>query len=158
MTGNATVAAVSWDVFAAADPDLAAAARRLFRRGEIDEGLLATVRGEGLPRIHPVYVGFVDGRLLTVALASSAKTRDLREDGRYSLHAHQDPAAPDELLVRGVAVEVSPGELRDAARAAWAFAIEDNALFELRVAQVTLGARADADVWPPVYRSWHAAR
>ena len=90
----------------ASAPELAAAARRLLRRGEIDEGLLATVRGDALPRVNPVYVGFVEGHLLTVALAGSAKLRDLREDGRFALHSHQDPAAPSELLLRGRAVEV----------------------------------------------------
>ena len=31
----------------------------LLRRGALDEGLLATVRGDALPRINPVIVGFV---------------------------------------------------------------------------------------------------
>jgi hypothetical protein len=149
---------VTWDEFAAAEPELAATARRLLRRGELDEGLLATVRDDALPRIHPVYVGFVDGHLMTVVLSGSAKLADLRSDGRYALHAHQDPAAPDELLVRGVAVEVPAGALRDAAAAAWSFPIDDEPLFELRVAQVTLGSRPDADAWPPVYRSWRSPR
>ncbi len=146
---------VDWDAFAAAAPDLAAAARRLLRRGELDEGLLATVRGDALPRVNPVYVGFVEGHLLTVALAGSAKLRDLREDGRYALHAHQDPAAPSELLLRGRAVEVE-GALRDAAAAAWSFDIGDGVVFDLRIVQATLGERLDADAWPPVYRSWRA--
>jgi hypothetical protein len=147
---------VTWDAFAASAPELAATARRLLHRGAIDEGLLATVRGDGLPRINPVYVGFVDGHLLTVALAGSAKLADLREDGRFALHAHQDPAAPSELLLRGHAVGVE-GPLRDTAAAAWSFEIEDGVVFDLRIAQVTLGERPDADAWPPVYRSWRAS-
>ena len=146
----------AWDAFVASAPELAAAARRLLHRGDIDEGLLATVRGDGLPRINPVYVGVVDGHLLTVALAGSAKLADLREDGRFALHAHQDPAAPSELLVRGRALEVD-GPLRDAAAAAWPFAIEDGVVFDLTLVQVTLGERPDADAWPPVYRSWRTS-
>ena len=149
-------AAVAWDAFEAAAPELAAAARALLRRGDIDEGLLATVRGDALPRINPVYVGVMDGHLLTVALSGSAKLRDLREDGRFALHAHQDPAAPSELLVRGRAVEVE-GPLRDAAAAVWSFKIDDGVVFDLRIEQVTLGERPDADAWPPVYRSWRVS-
>ena len=147
---------VAWDAFAASAPELAEAARALLRRGDIDEGLLATVRGDALPRINPVYVGFIDGHLLTVALAASAKLRDLREDGRFALHSHQDPAAPSELLLRGRGVDVD-GALRAAAAAAWPFAIDDGVVFELRIEQVTLGERPDADAWPPVYRSWRAS-
>jgi hypothetical protein len=147
---------VAWGAFAASEPGLADAARRLLRRGDHDEGLLATVRGDGLPRINPVHVAIVDGHLLTVALAGSAKLADLRGDGRFALHAHQDPAAPSELLLRGHAIEVE-GPLRDAAAAAWSFAIEDGVVFELRLVQVTLGERPDPDAWPPVYDSWRDA-
>ena len=146
---------VAWDAFEASAPELAAAARRLLRRAGTDEGLLATVRGDALPRVNPVHVGFVEGHLLTVALAGSAKLGDLREDGRFALHAHQDPAAPSELLLRGRAIEVD-GSLRDAAAAAWSFEIDDGVVFELRIVQATLGERPDADAWPPVYRSWRA--
>jgi hypothetical protein len=147
---------VGWDEFADAAPELAAAARGLLRRGELDEGMLATVRGDGLPRIHPVYVGFADGRLVTVVLDGSAKLRDLREDGRFALHAHQDPAVPHELLVRGHAVELT-GEARSAAAARWSFDVATaDGVFELWLAQVTVGERPDADAWPPVYRSWRA--
>jgi hypothetical protein len=149
-------AGASWDAFAASAPDLAAAARRLLHRGDVDEALLATVRGDAFPRINPVYVGFVEGHLLTVALAGSAKLRDLRDDGRFALHAHQDPATPSELLLRGRAVEVE-GALRDAAVASWSFPIRDGVVFDLRIVQVTLGERPDADAWPPVYRSWRAS-
>jgi hypothetical protein len=149
---------VAWAAFAAAEPELAAATRRLFRRGDTDEGLLATVHGEALPRINPVIVAFVGDRLVTVALDRSAKLRELREDGRFALHAHQDPAVPDEVVVRGRAVELT-GDERTAAIADWSFEVGDaDGVFDLRPAQVTLGERPDADTWPPVYRSWRAAR
>jgi hypothetical protein len=145
-----------WGAFAAAAPDLAATTRRLLRRGDTDEGLLATVRGDALPRVNPVIVGFVGDRLVTVALERSAKLRDLRDDGRFALHAHQDPAVPDEVMIRGRAVELTGGE-RAAAIAGWAFGVGDaDGVFELRIARVTLGERPDADTWPPVYRSWRA--
>jgi Pyridoxamine 5'-phosphate oxidase len=148
-----------WQDVAAADPALAAEARHLLERSGTGEGLLATVRGDALPRIHPVYVLIVDGRLLTAVLAGSAKRDELALDGRYALHAHQDPAAPHELLIRGRAAEVTDPALRASAVAVWPFTVgEDDALFELGIDHVLLGERADADAWPPVYRSWRAPR
>jgi Pyridoxamine 5'-phosphate oxidase len=145
----------TWGRFAAATPDLAAEARRLLERSGIGEGMLATVRHDGLPRIHPVYVQVVDGRLLTAVLHGSAKLGDLAQDGRYALHAHQDPAAPHELLIRGHAAQVTDGPLRTTAVAGWPFSVSAaDALFELGIEQVVLGERADADAWPPAYRSW----
>jgi len=146
----------AWGAFAAAEPELAATTRRLLRRGLLDEGLLATVRGDALPRINPVIIGFVGDRLVTVALDRSAKLRELRDDGRFALHAHQDPAVPNEVVIRGRAVELR-GDERAAAIAGWAFDVADgDGVFDLRPAQVTLGERPDADTWPPVYTSWRA--
>ena len=154
---GAAHALASWGAFATAEPDLAATTRRLLRRGRLDEGLLATVRGDALPRINPVIVGLVGDRLVTVALDRSAKLRELREDGRFALHAHQDPAVPNEVVIRGRAVELT-GDDRAAAIDGWAFDVADtDGVFDLRPAQVTLGERADADAWPPAYRSWRAA-
>jgi len=103
-----------------------------------------------------VIVGFVGDRLVTVALDKSAKLRELRDDGRFALHAHQDPAVPNEVVIRGRTVELT-GDERAQAIAGWAFDVaEADGVFDLRPAQVTLGERADADAWPPVYRSWRA--
>ncbi|TAK01261.1 MAG: pyridoxamine 5'-phosphate oxidase family protein [Chloroflexota bacterium] len=145
-----------WAAFAAAAPDLAADARLLLRRGGGDEGLLATVRGDGLPRVHPVSVGIVDGRLYVFVLPS-AKLTDLEEDGRFALHAHQDPEAPSELLFRGRAVLVEDGFIRAAVATTWPFEVDGTyRLFELRLGHVVIGRRPTADDWPPVHESWSA--
>jgi len=145
-----------WAAFAAAAPDLAAAGRILLRRGGGDEGLLATVRGDAPPRIHPVAVGIVDGRLYVFVLPS-AKLTDLEEDGRFALHAHQDPAAPSELSIRGRAVAVRDDAVRAAAAAAWPFEVDETyRLFELRLEHAVIGHRPTADDWPPVYSTWAA--
>jgi hypothetical protein len=149
----------TWDALAAAEPQLAADGRRLLTRTGIGEGLLATVREDAAPRIHPVYVEIVDGRLLTFVQAASAKAADLAADGRYALHAHVDPAAPDEFAVRGRAREVGDAGLIDHARAAWAFdAAVGYRLFELDVETALIGRRPTADDWPPVYTAWRAER
>ena len=146
-----------WADLAAADPDLAATALALLERSGTGEGLLATVRDPLPPRIHPVNVAVVDGRLLTVVLAGSAKATDLVADGRYALHGHVDPAVPHEVLVRGTATVVTDPDHSATAVAQWAFTVpEDALLLDLAVEHVLLGERATADDWPPVYRTWRA--
>jgi dipeptidyl aminopeptidase/acylaminoacyl peptidase len=147
---------VSWAAFAAAAPDLAADGRILLRRGGGDEGLLATVRGDALPRINPVSVGIV-GDGLYVFVLPSAKLTDLEQDGRFALHAHQDPAAPSEFLIRGRAVAVDDAAVRVEAAAGWPFEVDETyRLFELRLEHAVIGRRTTADDWPPVYARWTA--
>ena len=147
----------SWSEFADAAPDIAAEGRRLILARGDGEAILATVRGDDLPRIHPVNVAIVDGRLYTFVIGRSPKRRDLDEDGRYAVHTHQDPAAPSEVSLRGRARRVDDGPERDAVAAGWAFEVDDSyVLFELRIGSALLGARATADDWPPRYTSWPA--
>ena len=145
--------AAAWSDLVAAAPSIASAGQRvLYRTGE-GAGLLATVRAEAPPRIHPVNVGVVDDGLY-VFLLDSAKRRDLAEDGRYALHGHQDPADPTEFSVRGRARKVEAGPVRDRVASGWFFDVDDSYwLFELRIESVILGERA-ADEWPPRYARW----
>lgn len=147
---------VSWSAFARSTPELAEAGRRLLYRRSVGEALLASVRDNQPPRIHPIYVSIVDGRLYAF-LGPSAKRDDLVKDGRYALHSHVDPAAPGEFMVRGrVRVVDDPDEL--AAHAAdWYFETDDTwSLVEFSVERAVLGERRDADEWPPRYSSWRA--
>jgi hypothetical protein len=147
----------TWNELSAGAPALAIAGRRLIERSGAGEGLLATVRGDGLPRIHPVNVGIVDGRLLTFVIVGSAKAGDLAADGRYALHAHQDPAVPHEFQVRGRAAEVTDPDRRGAAAAVWPFEVDGGyTLYDLSIDHAVLGERPTADDWPPVYTSWRA--
>ena len=144
----------SWADLEAAAPDLAAAGRRLLTRSGIGEGLLATIRPDEPPRIHPVYAEIVGGRLLTFVQPRSAKAKDLEADPRYALHLHVDPAAPDEFLVRGRARPIDDPAIVAAAHAAWAFDGTGYPLYELEIEHAVLGRRATAEDWPPVYTSW----
>lgn len=147
----------TWNDFAAAAPELAAHGRRLFEGRGDGEGLLATVRGNASPRINPINVAIVDGRLVAFLIVGSAKLGDLEADGRYALHAHQDPAVPHEFQVRGRATVVTDPALHDAAAAAWSFEIDDSyRLFEFDIEHAIFGKRDDADAWPPVYTSWRS--
>jgi pyridoxamine 5'-phosphate oxidase-like protein len=158
MTAATTAAtSVSWAELEAAAPEIAAEGRRLlYARGD-GEAILATIRGDGLPRIHPVNVGLVDGRLYTFVIGSSPKRLDLERDGRYAIHSHQDPAAPSEVALRGHARMVADGPERDRAAADWPFGVDGSyVLFELRIAAALLGVRPTADDWPPRYSAWPA--
>ncbi len=147
----------TWNEFAAAAPDLAASGLELIKARGQGEGLLATVRGDSPPRINPVSLAIVDGGLLIYLIVGSAKLGDLEADGRYALHAHQDPAVPHEFQVRGRAAVVTDPALHDAAAAAWSFEIDDSyRLFEFDIAHAIFGKRDDADAWPPVYTSWRS--
>lgn len=145
-----------WADLEAAAPTIASEGRRLlYARGD-GEALLASVRGGEPPRIHPVNVGIVDGDPLTFIIGASPKRADLEHDGRFALHAHQDPAAPDELALRGRARLVTDPAARAAAAAVWPFEPDDTyALFALDIDAAVLGLRA-ADEWPPRYTRWTA--
>ena len=146
----------TWGEFAASAPEIAREGQRLLRRGVIDEALLATVRGDEPPRIHPIYLRIVGGRLYAFILRSAKRT-DLERDGRYALHAHQNPAAPDEFEVRGRALLVPTGETRDAVAGEWWFSVDDAyELFEFGIESALLGRRPTADDWPPRYWTWRS--
>jgi hypothetical protein len=148
---------VTWAEFQAAAPEIAAEGRRLFYRGDHGEALLATVRGEEPPRIHPISVGIVDDRLYAF-INRSPKRKDLATDGRYALHTHQDPAVPREFAVRGRAQLVADADVRSAVAAEWSFEPDDTYdLFEFSIESALLGLRDNPDEWPPRYRSWSAA-
>jgi hypothetical protein len=155
MTTDPSTATVSWGDFAAAEPELAARGAALLDRAH-GPALLATVRRNAPPRLHPVTVGIVDDGLF-VFLLDSAKRRDLDEDGRFALHAAIDPRAPAEFVVRGRARLVPPGALRERVAAGWFFEVDDTyLLFELRLGGAIVGERS-AREWPPRYTRWSAS-
>ncbi len=144
----------TWAEFAAEANDVAAAGRRLIYRTDTGEAFLATVRGEEPPRIHPIWVSILDGRLYAFIL-TSAKRRDLERDGRYSLHAHIDPASPSEFSIRGHARLIEAADVRAGVGGQWYFEVDDSyELFEFSVESAVLGVRETAEEWPPRYSTW----
>lgn len=124
-----------------------------FYRTETGEALLATVRGDGLPRIHPIYLAIMEDRLVAF-ITGSPKAADLATDGRYALHNHQDPNAPDEIQLRGRVRPIDDPASRARFAAAWYFeTTDDYGLFEFLVDRALLGERGPDD-WPPRYTSW----
>ncbi|HEX7495808.1 MAG TPA: pyridoxamine 5'-phosphate oxidase family protein [Candidatus Limnocylindrales bacterium] len=147
----------SWADFEASNPILAAAGRALLYRTETGEALLATVRGDDPPRIHPIWVGIVGGRMYAFIL-KSAKRTDLERDGRFALHTHVDPTAPSEFSIRGRARLVDAAELRTEVGGSWYFEVDETyELFDFDIDAAILGVRDNADEWPPRYTSWSAS-
>lgn len=126
----------------------------LYGRGD-GEGFLVTVAANGMPRLHPLNVGVVDGRLLVFVQAASAKARDLEKNPNYALHAHQDPEHPHEFMVRGHARRLTDVAQRAVVAGDWFFTVRDDyPLYELLIAHALLGERETTNDWPPKYRSW----
>jgi hypothetical protein len=147
---------MSWSDLEHAAPELAAEGRRLLHRDGIGQGLLATVRDDAAPRIHPIWFAIVDGRLYAF-ISRSTKRLDLERDGRFALHNLVDADSPSEFSVRGRALAVDDAALRSAVAADWAFEVDETyRLFELDVEAAVLGARPSPDDWPPQYASWSA--
>jgi hypothetical protein len=145
----------TWSEFESAAPELAREGRRLLERRSDGHGMLATVTGERPPRINPVNVHVLDGGLYLFVIDGSAKHRDLKADGRYSLHAQLDADAPSEFSVRGRVRRVDDEALRASIGGAWSFTVDDSyVLYELLVESALLGVRPTPDDWPPRYERW----
>jgi hypothetical protein len=147
----------TWAEMAGAAPELADLGRQLFYRTETGEALLATVRDDEPPRINPIWIAIMDGRLYAF-IGRSPKRTSLERDGRYSLHSHVDPAVPSEFSVRGRAALVAAGPARNAIATRWYFEPGgEYELFEFDVESAVLGVRDTPDEWPPRYTTWRAA-
>ncbi len=146
----------TWAEFSADSPELASAGRRLIYRDDTGQVLLATVRADEPPRIHPIWVAIVDERLYAFVLRSAKRTA-LERDGRYAMHAFIEPAAPSEFSIRGRARLVESGDRRGAIAGKWYFEPDDTyELFEFSIDSAVLGVRDTADEWPPRYTTWKA--
>jgi len=170
----------TWAEFEREAPDLAAVAAMLWpgvhalHRGErptipqpwFDVAYLATVRGDGSPRLHPFCPVLASGNLYAAVPKSSPKGNDLRRDPRCVIHATPGPD-DDELCIRAHAVEVSNVDDKRAAVVAIGTASEvggmidtmsTDPLFEFDLVQVDTarwidigqpGTRAERKTWRP---------
>jgi hypothetical protein len=146
----------TWAEFEAAEPELAARALAMLTPSGGGRTMLATVRGDEPPRIHPISVEIIGGELLAFILPS-AKLTDLETDGRYSLHAQYEPQSPNELMLRGHVRIVTDAALRAAAVEAWPFSPDDtDRLFAFDIESVLAGRRDSPSDWPPIYQRWSA--
>jgi hypothetical protein len=144
----------TWADLEAASPHMASRGKGLLYRSGEGEALLVTVRGDAPPLAHPIYVRVVGSGLYAFVLPSP-KLQDLLADGRYALHAHFDPAAPNEFFVNG---RVRAVDLETRARLAsdWGFSPGEAPAFEFLIDEALYAERPTADDWPPKYSTWRS--
>ncbi|GAA3749740.1 pyridoxamine 5'-phosphate oxidase family protein [Salinactinospora qingdaonensis] len=106
----------TWETFAAAAPDLAAAVRARFEAHT--HHVLATLRKDGSPRVSGTEVTFKGADLTIGSMPEAVKAHDLQRDGRYALHANPGDADMSEgdAKISGRAVEVTDEAALEAAR------------------------------------------
>ena len=80
--------AVTWARFQAAEPALAASVRERFESHR--HAVMATLRGDGAPRLSGMEVPIRDGHLWLAMDTTSRKTADLLRDPRFSMHSAPD--------------------------------------------------------------------
>jgi len=109
----------TWAELETTAPELAAAVRERFEAYGL--GLLATVRGDGSPRISGIEPLFALGELWLGMMPMSRKALDLLRDPRFALHCatiDKDLTAGDAKL-SGRAIVVDDAPTIDAYRAAF---------------------------------------
>lgn len=153
---------VRWSEFAALEPEMAEAGRKLLYQFGIGLGYLATLRADGAPRLHP-FCPIISGDGLYGLIIPGPKQADLRRDGRFSIHACGPIDRDDEFLVSGVARLA--GEDIETVRATFltaegAVSTGDETCFEFLIDRALHAAyRPRSEGWaPPAYRSWRLDR
>ena len=151
----------TWKVFAAADPGMAEAGRRLIYQFGPGLAFLATVRADGAPRLHPLCPVVTEEGLFAFVVPSP-KRGDLRRDGRYAMHSYPPDALEDEFTVSGRAVEVADAGRRAEIEGRYRAEVGDDpnlvtfALFELGIERAMLATYTERGAWPPTYTVWRA--
>lgn len=74
----------SWQDFALAEPELSAFGEARLKSGP--PAYLATVRADGMPRVHPVTPIIGEGHLFLFMEPTSPKGQDLQRGSGYALH------------------------------------------------------------------------
>ena len=155
----------SWPELEAEEPSLAAAARALlYQFGTVGLGMLATVRRDGGPRVHPM-CPLVTADGLLAFIEPGPKRADLHRDGRYALHCFPPAGNEDAVHLTGVARPVTDtGRLR-AAEVQWLAergqaeappGLADEELFELFVETLLLTRTDGHGDWHPRHTVWKA--
>ena len=147
---------MSWKDLENARPELAAFGVERFRR--FDVAYLATVRADGLPRVHPVTPIVGQGHLFLFMEPTSPKGYDLRRDGRYALHCSVSDSSggSGEFFCSGRATFVDDPATRTLAAQLASYTPADRyVLFELDVESASSTVYTDGQ---RVRQHWKAGR
>jgi hypothetical protein len=129
----------SWAQFKSSQPGMAAVL--LQRLEEVPICYLATVRRDGSPRVHPICPIVTDDAMYVAVAGSgrlnpSPKRWDLRNDGRFAMHAMPGPR-DDEFYCTGRARFVTSMDEKGAVAAAAGHTVHPtDDVFELAVSLV----------------------
>jgi len=151
---------VTWQEFAAAQPDLADVGRSLLFQFRVGLAFLATARKDGAPRLHPVCPVLSNNRLFVLVTPTSPKRHDLLRDGRYALQTFPQPKpGSDEFYIAGDAVLVDDRAMcGDILRDAKHMADASETAFELWIDRVmhTTWEHVLTPQMRSQHRKWHA--
>ena len=147
----------SWAEFASAEPELAAAGRKLFFQYGLGLAFIATTAADGSPRLHPITIAMTDDELYAF-IVPGPKQHDLQRDGRYMLHALQPENIEDEFAVAGRAHFADTPDERAKALTGYhqPHAAVDHLLFRFDIERAMLATYEFRGQWPPAYRRWRA--
>jgi hypothetical protein len=122
----------SWQDFALAEPELSAFGEARFKSGP---AFLATVRADGMPRVHPVTPIIGEGHLFLFMEPTSPKGNDLQRGSGLMLHCwvRSNDGGEGEFWLAGHALLADSPAMRELA-AKYGYQPQDQyILFELTV-------------------------
>lgn len=152
----------TWGELSDERPDLAEAAHGLLYQFGVGLAMLATVRADGAPRLHPM-CPLVRDRGLYAFIIPSPKQRDLVRDGRYSLHCFPPADNEDAVAISGWATVVDDAAARAALAAQFVAersaiptaAVHDHDLLvELHIDRLLLTRTTGHGDWDPQHTVW----
>jgi hypothetical protein len=153
----------SWGELSSQRPDLAQGGRRLLYQHGVGLAFLATVRPDGGPRLHPFCPLLTDDGMYGFILPSP-KQRDLRRDGRYSVHSFPTEDNEDAFSVSGRVEIVESGALRQtlgaqfvSERATLGVPLpgDDHLLVSFDIDSCLLTTTTGFGDWNPHHEVWH---
>ncbi len=144
--GGTVAGMASWAEVEREAPDFAAAVRRAFDAGT--NKTIATLRGDGAPRISGTELAFDDGEVVLGMMPDSRKLSDVRRHPRVAIHSPTIEPPPNSLgegdaKLSGVLVDAGPAEA------------EGPGMYRLDIREVVL-TTVEGDRL--VIRSWHPGR
>lgn len=153
--------ACTWKEFATQAPQLAAFGKRLLM-GESDVAIamMATVAPDGTPHMAPVCPIFAGDDLFLSAGRQTPKVADLRNDGRFVLHAFLGDNDEEFQIAGRAAVVTDPAEIA-AVHAAIRFAFQpDDPVFCLGLERCLWGywEKVGQPGTYPVRKRWRAGQ
>jgi hypothetical protein len=137
----------SWTEFEAAEPEFASRVRALMASRR--HLTMATVRGDGSPRISGTEVEFADGQLRIGSMSGAVKAQDLLRDPRVAIHGPtEDPPADSPAAWKGEAKIAGTAVAVESGTAAHRFLIDVQEAVITRLNEA--GTRLVVESWNPV--------